>query len=150
MKKDINYEELFQIVSDFRHAIIEAKNNREFERGDRMSNFPYGCCDDSCDLLGYYLYQNYKIKTKQGNGVYEDENPENTTNHAWLVMENGTVIDITGTQFKYCAGFSDEVYIAKENSFYKNLRDKRHYANFNIEEDSRLWSDFNTILEHLH
>ena len=149
MKKDINYEELFQIVSDFREAIVEAKNNYEFDRRDRMSNFPGGCCDDACDLLGYHLYNNYEIKTKQGNGVYEDDDPENTTNHAWLVMENGTVIDITGTQFRSCAGFFEEVYIAKENSFYNGLRDKRCDENFNIENDSRLWNDYKIIKEYL-
>ncbi len=48
-----------------------------------MSNFPVACCDDSCDLLVYYLYTVYKICTKQKVGKYQDNDPNNATNHAW-------------------------------------------------------------------
>ena len=55
----------------------------------------------------------------------------NTTNHAWLILNGDTVIDITGDQFSF-AGFSDEVYVRRENSFYQNLEDKRILDNYDI------------------
>ena len=47
--------ELYQIAFYFREAIIAAKTNGEFNFRDRMHRFPGGCCDDTCDLLGFYL-----------------------------------------------------------------------------------------------
>lgn len=43
---------LFEIAVEFRKAIIQVKNNNEFDYRNRMYRFPSGCCDDSCDLLG--------------------------------------------------------------------------------------------------
>lgn len=68
-------QDVYNIAVNFRKAIIEAKANREFSFQDRMIKFPNGCCDDSCDLLAYYLYETYYIHTKQVNGVYRDKNP---------------------------------------------------------------------------
>ena len=45
----------YKIAKAFRAAIISARNDREFNYRDRMSNFPRGCCDDSCDLLTHLL-----------------------------------------------------------------------------------------------
>ena len=58
-------QDVYNIAVNFRKAIIEAKANREFSFQDRMIKFPNGCCDDSCDLLAYYLYETYYIHTKQ-------------------------------------------------------------------------------------
>ena len=52
-----NIEELRNSVVAFREAIVTARENRDFDRKDRMSNFPGGCCDDACDLLSCYLYE---------------------------------------------------------------------------------------------
>ena len=38
--------ELYSIVNKFYNSIIEVKFSGLFERKDRMSNFPMGCCDD--------------------------------------------------------------------------------------------------------
>lgn len=99
-------QDIYCIAAAFRSAIMEAKNDRIFSYRDRMSRFPGGCCDDSCDLLAYYLYVTYKIHTKQGNDTYHDNDPGNTMHHAWLIMDDNTIIDITGDQFKYCAGYA--------------------------------------------
>ncbi|MBD5534385.1 MAG: hypothetical protein HDQ99_01710 [Lachnospiraceae bacterium] len=143
-------QDIFCIASDFRSAIIEAKHDGKFDFRDRMSNFPRGCCDDSCDLLAYYLYNTYKIHTKQGNGKYRDNEPYNTTNHAWLITDDNTIIDITGDQFEYCAGYVEEVYVGKGNSFYIRLEDKRSYENYDITQSKRLWKDYQIILEYMN
>lgn len=69
--------DIYNIATSFRSAIMEAKYDQKFSYKDRMSNFPGGCCDDSCDLLAYYLYTVYKIRTKQCVGRYRDNNPDN-------------------------------------------------------------------------
>lgn len=70
-----------KMAADFRSAILKAKLNNEFELRARMMNFPNGCYYDSCNFLVYYLYEKYQIHSKQGNGVYLDNDPNNTTNH---------------------------------------------------------------------
>ena len=75
--------ELYQIAFHFREAIVAAKTNGEFNFRDRMHRFPGGCCDDTCDLLGFYLWEKYRIHTSQRNGYYEAE----MTNHAWLITD---------------------------------------------------------------
>lgn len=141
--------EIYDIAVSFRSAITAAKNNREFSHKDRMSNFPNGCCDDSCDLLAYYLYAKYRIHTKQGNGVYSDNNFYNKTNHAWLIMDDNTIIDITGDQFKFCAVYTEKVYVGKNNPFYKRLSRKQIMENYDITQDSRLWNDYQIILGYM-
>lgn len=149
LKKNLSENDIYNIAASFRSAIIISKQNGEFSGRDRMSKFPNGCCDDSCDLLGYYLYDRYKIYTEQGNGVYRDNNHYNTTNHAWLVMNGDTIIDITGNQFKYYAGFDEEVYVGKENSFYEKLEEKWIYKNHDITQNERLWNDYLIIMSNM-
>ncbi|MFR4284868.1 hypothetical protein [Enterococcus sp. DIV0098] len=138
-------QDIYSVAVSFHAAILEAKYNREFDRRDRMSNFPYGCCDDSCDLLAYYLYTEYGINTKQGTGTYRDNDPNNTTSHAWLVMDNGTIIDITIKQLQFFSKYDEGVYVGKENSFYKNLERHQIYENYNICQNERLWKDYQII-----
>lgn len=143
-------QDIYNIAANFRSAIMEAKYDRQFGWRDRMSNFPKGCCDDSCDLLAYYLYTVYEIHTKQGVGTYRDDDSNNTTNHAWLITNNNTIIDITGDQFKYCTGYAEEVYVGKGNYFYKRLEDKHTYENYNITQSERLWNDYQIILDYIN
>jgi len=149
MKKQIDNELLYQLSLLFRTAIEKAKNNNEFNRKDRMSRFPMGCCDDSCDLLAFYLKSNYGIQTKQGNGVLAECTDE-CTNHAWLVLEDGTIVDITIDQFKNSTDFYDSVYVGGENQFYRKLSRKRIYNNYDITQDERLWGDYLIIANYLN
>ena len=106
--------ELYQIAFHFREAIVAAKTNGEFNFRDRMHRFPGGCCDDTCDLLGFYLWEKYRIHTSQRNGYYEAE----MTNHAWLITDARIIIDITGDQFY---GAWKSVYVGQEVGTYKKL-----------------------------
>ena len=142
-------QDIYNIAADFRSAIMEAKCNRQFGRRDRMSNFPNGCCDDTCDLLAYYLLTTYNVHTRQCVGRYRDNNLCDTTGHAWLIMDNNIIIDITGDQFKYYARYSEKVYVGKENSFYKKLEDKQIQENYDITQDDRLWNDYKVILSYM-
>lgn len=146
--KHLEIQELFSIIVPFRKAIVNALLNREFSRKDRMSNFPYGCCDDSCDLLGYYLYDQFQINTKQINGVYRDSIPEEITNHAWLLLDD-IIIDITADQFSSLIENNYGVYVGVENEFYQQLEDKQTLLNYDIRENQRLWNDYQIILQYL-
>ena len=83
LEKNFRTTDIYRIAGQFRCAIVRAKRNGEFNFRDRMYNFPSGCCDDACDLLAYYLQREYGITSCQGNGIYRDEDADNTTNHAW-------------------------------------------------------------------
>ena len=61
--------ELYQIAFHFREAIVAAKTNGDFDFRDRMHRFPGGCCDDSCDLLGFYLWENTEFKQAREMGT---------------------------------------------------------------------------------
>lgn len=142
-------KDIYKIAVAFRAAIVSAKYDRRFHYRDRMSNFPGGCCDDSCDLLAYYLYTTYKIRTRQGIGTYRDNDPNNTTDHAWLIMYDNTIIDITGDQFRYCAGYTDEVYVGVETLFYKKLERKQVRDNYDITKAARLLDDYQIIMSYM-
>jgi len=148
LEKKIFENDIYIIAESFRSAIIVTKQNGEFSGRDRISNFPNGCCDDVCDLLAHFLYDRFKIYTMQRNGVYRDGNPNNTTNHAWLVM-NDTIIDITGDQFMFCSKVVEEVYVGKENSFYEMLEDKYVHENYDITDDKRLLNDYQIIISNM-
>lgn len=147
-KKHLGIREISSIIVPFRKAIVNALLNREFSRKDRMSNFPYGCCDDSCDLLAYYLYDRFQINTNQINGVYRDSIPEEITNHAWLLLDD-IIIDITADQFSSLIENDNGVYVGVETEFYQLLEDKQTLLNYDIREDQRLWNDYQIILKYL-
>lgn len=147
-KKHLGIQEISSIIVPFRKAIVNALLNREFSRKDRMSNFPYGCCDDSCDLLAYYLYDRFQINTNQINGVYRDSIPEEITNHAWLLLDD-IIIDITANQFSSLIENNNGVYVGVENEFYQQLEDKQTLLNYDISENQRLWNDYQIILQYL-
>jgi len=148
-KRNLNVDEIYNIAEAFYMAIYEAKNEGRFQHRDRMSNFPGGCCDDASDLLAYYLLEKYNIHTEQGNGVYRDDNPEHTTNHAWLILNGESYIDITATQFMFCGAFTKDVYVGKLFYFYEELEDVKIYRNCDITQNERLWKDYQIIKEYL-
>ena len=119
VKAKLSGNDIYNIAESFRKAIIEAKYNREFSSRDRMSNFPGGCCDDSYDLLAYYLHERYNIHTEQVNGVYRDNNPYNTTNHAWLLMK---LLEINSNTVQV---FRKKCMLEKKYNFIIGLKKKR-------------------------
>lgn len=147
-KKHLGIQEISSIIVPFRKAIVNALLNREFSRKDRMSNFPYGCCDDYCDLLAYYLYDRFQINTNQINGVYRDSIPEEITNHVWLLLDD-IIIDITADRFSSLIENDNGVYVGVESEFYQLLEDKQTLLNYDIREDQRLWNDYQIILKYL-
>ena len=113
--------EKFEIIAgQFYQSIITAKKNGEFDYRDRMSRFPNGCCDDTVDLFSHHLYHKYGIISTRVDGVYHNENQENSYWHSWQEI-GGIVIDLTGSQFKYesaLLNYSIEPYVGPVDSFH--------------------------------
>lgn len=144
-------EDLYRLVSQFRTAIETALENEAFSFRDRFHRFPRGCCDDACDLLGQYLSE-YGIDTRQFQGTYRDGGFENITGHAWLLLEDGTIIDITGDQFKndpVFLRFNEEVYIGPEIAFHRLFEQNRICDNCSVYNTPRLCVLYQTIKQYL-
>ena len=142
---------IIDLVCEFRQAIDIAKANREFNYRDRFSGFPIGCCDDACDLLGKYLYEK-DIHTIQIQGTFRDGNPEHTTGHAWLQLDDGRIIDITGDQFRYdelFLRFDEPVYVGKTSEFHSLFEIDRTIANCDVDRNFRLKEMYEIISNHI-
>lgn len=118
---------LEELVIRFREALDEAKSNNEFCRIIPFCNFPKGCCDMTCDILGHYLLC-YGIETYQLNGQHWDDKEGYSRNHVWLVTTEGVVIDITGDQFRYephYKYYSKRVHIGSEDTIHQIFDERR-------------------------
>lgn len=124
----------------FVEAIIETKSNGEFK--DRMSSFPFGCCDDVCDLFAYYLLHNYGIVTIQFNAFIESED----TYHNWLVLEDEIIIDLTIKQFSYFQKYEEFIYYGYEIDFYSNADRIRTVNHCDIYNHKNLYNDYQLIM----
>ena len=100
---DINMDDLFEIAYRFRIAIERAVKAGEIRE---MMSFPTGCCSYASDILQRYLIEQYALFTWHMSGRF-GYGP-NGESHAWLETRDGTVIDITGDQYK-----NKELYFAK-------------------------------------
>ena len=72
-------ENVRQLASDFRRAMDNAKNVGAFTRSTSFSEFPRGCCGDTCYLLAEYLLER-GIRTEYVWGL------KGSQSHAWLVV----------------------------------------------------------------
>lgn len=98
---------LFQIALSFRTAIEEAVRAGEIPE---MMSFPRGCCGFASELLQRYLIEEQGTFTWYMSGRYgygwDGES------HAWVETMDGTVIDITGDQYKYKKfKFAEPIYV---------------------------------------
>ena len=140
----------FEVALKFRNAIEKARSEQRFtNRGDRMRYFPRGCCDDSCDLLAHYLLIKYGIETKQGIGAYKADIPELKTWHAWLILPDQNIIDITIDQFPKAKIGQNGVYYGPPTQFYLDLTDVTTYENIDISTHNNLGKDYEIIIEYL-
>lgn len=97
----LNNNELYNTALDFRTAMEETRRCGDiipYYHGF-LTEFPRGCCDITSDFLQRYLEEQYSFKTVSISGEYGYG--YNAESHAWLETEDGTVIDITGDQYKY-------------------------------------------------
>ncbi len=89
-------DRISKLAKEFRDAIVEAKELGKFSEYPPFNKFPCDCCDDTCDLLSQYLFEN-GINTTKIKGRHRIDYQQY---HVWLVDDNGTIIDITEMQFE--------------------------------------------------
>ena len=120
-------QEIEALALKFRAAIEEAKEEKQFNRDQRFKNFPSGCCGITSELLAKFLYDNgYRKKITYVSATFYDLDLENPP-HAWLVIENDIVLDITGDQFKWYPeplNFREPVYVGPYNKFYNAFEEQ--------------------------
>ncbi len=146
----LSEERVKDIVFGFRKAIVEANRFCRFDRKDTMSHFPGGCCEFACDLLAFYLCEEYSIITTRYNGLYDDGIFEHKTNHEWLVYNDRTIIDITYSQFEFSTGSSEDIYFGPPNVFYNSLKRVQEVPFYDIRKNEQLSKDYNIIIEYLN
>lgn len=119
--KQLMMKEIKELAIKFRFAIDSARNERRFSADQCFRNFPTGCCGITAELLARFLMDNgIKGKVTYIGGTYHDYSLE-LQSHAWLIIENDIVVDITGDQFKYYpvpVNFNETVYVGLYNDFY--------------------------------
>lgn len=151
--------ELLNIVVKFREAIEKALNEGEFVRDFRFNHFPRGCCGDATDLLGHYLLI-HGIKAKYVCGNYYGEDEGNGQSHAWLLLDDDVIIDITGDQFKFNPIFlkyNTPVYIGPCDEFHalfeveprRDIRDIKYINELGALCVPRLSELYATIIQYM-
>lgn len=151
-------EDVRELVTKFRKAIDKAKTAGRFENEVVFKGFPHGCCGDTSDLLGHYLLT-HGIGTKYVCGQHYSLNCGCDASHAWLVLKNNTIIDITGDQFSenpIFLNYSTKIYIGKADAFHKlfevedtDVRDAVPLHKLGCLEPKRLPDIYDIIMEYI-
>ena len=109
------------LVYNFRKAINKAKELDDLGLDFAFKRFPHGCCGDASCLLAEYLIEN-GIKTAYVCGTYRGGGFENMQSHAWLLVDDSYIIDITGDQFydnSTFMNYNKSVYVGEMDEFHK-------------------------------
>lgn len=72
---------IYNLASDFKQAILKAKDAGLFSGDIVFNRFPRGCCGDTCELLAEFLY------SKEIDTIYVCGD-DNGQTHAWLVVKD--------------------------------------------------------------
>lgn len=75
---------MYDLVSQFRHAIDLSVRKACFQEDLCFKSFPRACCGDTCYLLAEYLL-GYNIETVYVCGTHRGQS------HAWLVLKDSRV-----------------------------------------------------------
>lgn len=109
------------LATRFRNAIEAALDAGEFRNDVNFSRFPSGCCGHTSDLLAKFFYES-GIRTWYISGEYKGKSSWNAQSHAWLQTDDGTIIDITGDQFKNhkrILRYEKRVYVGEMDHFHR-------------------------------
>ena len=118
-KFDNQTELVRSLASNFRKA-IDCALEADKLYGTVIESFPIACCGYTSDLLQRYLAEK-GIATRYVSGTYRDDSTNDSQSHAWLELIDGTIVDITGDQFRNeprPLQNDSPVYCGKPNDFY--------------------------------
>lgn len=144
-------DDLYIVCLNFREAIEKVKQENGFcndrYNKDRMYNFPFGCCDDACDLLGYYLKTNFHIDTIQRSYVMISSSygfEKCRFNHNVLVTTTSKIIDLTMDQLG-----GEQIYVGPIGDYPFGTDEFRDIPNFDFSNEKRLNDDYKSIVKKL-
>ena len=152
----MNIQEIQKLAHEFRQATDEAFEYGALGPDYPFNNFPHECCDDMCDLFGQLLFEK-EVPIYKVHGIYRYDNWDHQYPHVWLTLEDGTIIDLTGDQYKddpIMLNYNIPCYIGKENSLYKFFpkKERKSYPYYGIDNygdektRKRLWKLYDIIL----
>lgn len=152
----MNIQEIQEIAFKFRKSVDDAFEYGALGPDYPFNNFPQECCDDMCDLFGQLLFEKgvliYKV-----HGIYRYDNWAHQYSHVWLTLEDGTIIDLTGDQYKddsIMLNYDIPCYVGKEKGLYKLFpkKERKLYPYYGIDNygnekaRKRLWKLYDIIL----
>lgn len=152
----MNIQEIKKMAKSFRQAADKAFEYGAFGSGYPFSDFPHECCDDMCDLFGQFLLQN-GVSVFKVHGTYRYDNWDNVYSHVWLKLEDDTIIDLTGDQYKdnqIMRYYDNFCYIGPPNCLHNLFpqEEQQYYPYFGIDNygdeitKKRLWKLYDSIL----
>ena len=151
----MDISEIRQLASWFRSAADDAFKQGEFDRNYPFDRFPNECCDDMCDLFGQFLYER-NISVFKVHGIYRYDNWEHKYPHVWLQLEDKTVIDLTGDQYRnnpVMLNYSNPCFVGEANELHRLFEeDVQIYPYYGIDNYTdentrrRLWGLYDIIL----
>jgi len=142
-----------ELAQRFRTAIEKAAEAGEADELNFFSRYPVGCCGDASDLLAEFFFANGIIAKYVCGTCYHNNEMQS---HAWLLVDDTVIVDITGDQFKFNPiyyNFDRRVYVGASNKFYElfevdSLRDIHGYSSTAL-STYRLKKLYSTIIKYL-
>ena len=151
----VDIDNLTKLCIAFRNAIEKVSRNNGFKhknvRNDRMNEFPYGCCDDTCDLLAYHLQRIFGLNTIQRSyklSGFSDEGEYFYNHNVLVINEINFIIDLTSDQLG-----GDKIYIGPADNYpfandvYQNIP---NYDISDVNQSSRLFDYYRFIINELN
>lgn len=130
-------------INKIRMAIEEAHENGEFRGVVNFCDFPRGCCGMASDLVGHYLLEQ-GIESEYVCGYYARGDWDYSQSHAWVRLGDGTIIDITGDQFRLKKDFlyyDQPVYIGSMDEFHMLFEEDFCHPSARIDEYEGVGAD---------
>jgi hypothetical protein len=121
MEVAVGQRELGVVVSEFRSALKELVEAGHWFGVSITKEFPHASCDDTSLLLAAYLADHGYPGALRIHGRSGGRNRE-LNSHVWLDL-NGTLIDITGSQFDDYE--QPEIIIAEHDPFLESFKPER-------------------------
>lgn len=134
---------MHELICRIRLAIEEAHENGEFNSIVWFRDFPRGCCGIASDLVGHYLLE-YGIESEYVCGNYAKGDWDNCQSHACVRLKDGTIIDITGDQFRFnkvFLNYDKPVYVGPMDEFHMLFEEDFVHRSARIEDFDGVGAD---------
>lgn len=117
----MDIDDITRLARKFRCAIDDGYEWGVFGEEFPFSNFPHECCDDVCDLFGELLLK-YGVSFRKVFGIYRYNNWDKQYSHVWLQLDDDTIIDLSGGQYKddpIMLNYDNPCYIGKPSEMHQ-------------------------------